>query len=90
MASHTSALKRVRQTQRRTEVNRRNLSRLRNQIKSLRNIIATGKADEAEKALHTTVTVIDQSVTKGVIHRNAANRHKSRLAKHVKDLRKKA
>ena len=90
MASHTSALKRVRQTERRTEVNRRNLSRLRNQIKSLRTIIATGKAEEAEKALHATIRVIDQSVTKGVIHRNAANRHKSRLSKHVKDLRKKA
>lgn len=89
MASHKSALKRVRQTTRRTEVNRRNLSRLRTQIKTLRKAIASGKPDEARNSLLATVSVIDASVTKGVIHRNAANRYKSRLTKHVNDLERK-
>ena len=90
MATHKSALKRVRQTLRRTQVNRRNLSRLRTQIKSFRKILTAGKADEAGKNLKATIALIDASVTKGVIHRNAANRYKSRLTKRVNALRQKA
>ncbi len=90
MASHKSALKRARQTVRRTEVNRRNASRLRTQIKSLRKLIAAGKPEEAQAALRETISVIDGSATKGVLHRNAANRYKSRLTKHVLSLNKKA
>ena len=90
MATHKSALKRVRQTLRRTQVNRRNLSRLRTQIKSLRKTIASGKAEEAIKSLKSTISLIDASVTKGVVHRNAANRYKSRLTRRVTALRQKA
>ncbi|MFI5174056.1 MAG: 30S ribosomal protein S20 [Terriglobia bacterium] len=90
MATHKSALKRVRQTLRRTQVNRRNLSRLRTQIKSLRKIMASGNAEEAGKSLKSAISLIDASVTKGVVHRNAANRYKSRLTKRVNALRQKA
>ena len=90
MASKKSALKRVRQTDRRTGVNRSNSSRLRTQIKALRKALAAGPSAGLDGLLRQTVAVIDRSVTKGVIHRNTANRYKSRLTKHVQALGKKA
>ena len=83
MANHKSAEKRVRQTERRNEVNRRNRSRLRTQIKRLRAAIETGNVEEAKALLNETVSVIDKSIQKGVIHSNAAARYKSRLTASV-------
>lgn len=83
MANHKSAEKRVRQTERRNEVNRRNRSRLRTQIKSLRAAIAAGNAEEARTLLPATVSLIDKSIQKGVLHQNAAARYKSRLTASV-------
>lgn len=89
MATHQSALKRVRQTRHRTEVNRGNLHRLRTQIKNLRKLITAGNAVDASRELKVTLSLVDASVNKGIIHRNAANRYKSRLTKHVGALVKK-
>ena len=86
MANHKSAEKRMRQTERRKEVNRRNRSRLRTQIKSLRAAIEDGDQDQAKALLAKTVSVIDKSIQKGVIHRNAAARYKSRLTTTVNDM----
>ena len=83
MANHKSAEKRVRQTERRNEVNRRNRSRLRTQIKKLRAAIDMGNMEEAKTLLTETVSVIDKSIQKGVLHRNAAARYKSRLTASV-------
>ena len=83
MANHKSAEKRVRQTERRNEVNRRNRSRLRTQIKKLRTAITDGNREEAQTLLLETVSVIDKSIQKGVLHRNAAARYKSRLTASV-------
>ncbi len=83
MANHKSAEKRVRQNERRNEVNRRNRSRLRTQIKSLRAAIESGNQDEAKTLLAQTVSVIDKAIQKGVIHHNAAARYKSRLTSTV-------
>ncbi|HKS41885.1 MAG TPA: 30S ribosomal protein S20 [Blastocatellia bacterium] len=83
MANHKSAEKRVRQTERRNEVNRRNRSRLRTQIKNLRAAIEAGNQDEAKTLLAKTVSVIDKAIQKGVIHHNAAARYKSRLTSTV-------
>jgi len=85
MANHKSAEKRMRQNERRNEVNRRNRSRLRTQIKKLRTAITDGSRDEAQTLLTETVSVIDKSIQKGVIHRNAAARYKSRLTASVND-----
>ena len=41
----------------------------------------TGKADEAKNLLTTAASVIDKAAAKGVIHKNAAARKKSRLAR---------
>ncbi len=74
-----SVLKRIRQTERRTTVNRANRSRLRTQIKGFRKAIAAGNAEEAKTLLNPTLSLIDKMIQKGVLHRNTAARYKSRL-----------
>lgn len=80
MASHKSALKRIKQTRQRTERNRMHLTRLRHQIRKLR-IALDGKDKAAAQALLSpTLSLIDHSVHKGILHRNTAARYKSRLS----------
>jgi len=86
MANHKSAIKRMRQTEKRNEVNRRNRSRLRTQLKKQRAAIAEGTAAEAQALLSETISLIDKSIQKGVLHANAAARYKSRLTSNVNDL----
>ena len=86
MANHFSALKRARQTERRTTVNRNNKSRLRTAIRNLREALASGNAQEAATAYNKTASVLDKSVQKGVLHKNTASRYKSRLTARVKAL----
>jgi small subunit ribosomal protein S20 len=86
MANHFSALKRDRQTERRTEFNQRNATRLRHQIRSLRRLIAAKDADGALKALPETFSVIDRSAKLGVIKKNTAARYKSNLHLGIKSL----
>ncbi|MFY9611699.1 MAG: 30S ribosomal protein S20 [Blastocatellia bacterium] len=86
MANHKSAEKRVRQTERRNQVNGRNRSHLRTQIKKLRAVIEAGSRDEARVVLAQTVSIIDRSIQKGVLHQNAAARHKSRLTTRVNSM----
>ncbi len=74
-----SALKQWRKNLKRREINRRNLSRLRTYIKKLRRAIEAGDAALAQELLPQTISIIDKSIQKGVIHRNAAARYKSRL-----------
>jgi len=78
MPNHKSAEKRVRQNERRRLVNRSNRTRLRSSIKDLRGAL-DGDAKQAAALLPETISEIDKAVQKGVLHRNAAARHKSRL-----------
>jgi small subunit ribosomal protein S20 len=80
MANHFSALKRARQTEKRTLVNRANKSRLRTALRGLREAIATGDRKAAQSGFSATASVIDKAVQKGTIHRNTAARYKSRLS----------
>jgi small subunit ribosomal protein S20 len=79
MANTKSAAKRARQTLRRTAINKRNLSAVKNQLKSVRDAIKGGKKDAARTAATSFFSTIDKAVKAGRLHRNAANRHKSRL-----------
>ena len=79
MPNHKSAEKRVRQNEKRREVNRGNRSRLRTGIKKLRAALESGDTGSAQTLLPETVSLIDKAVQKGVLHRNAAARYKSRL-----------
>ena len=83
MASHASALKAHRQNVKRRERNRQLRSRLRTALKGIRASIADKEATAGSDALRTTVSLIDRMAGKGIIHRNAAARYKSRLVKQI-------
>ena len=80
MANHFSALKRARQTEKRTARNRSNTSRLRTALRQLRESLAKGDKPAAEQVFQQTVSALDKAVQKGVIHSNTASRYKSRLS----------
>ena len=79
MASHQSALKAHRQSLKRREHNRQFRARLRSALKSVRAAVAGKDAAAAKEAVNETVSLIDKMASKGIIHRNAAGRYKSRL-----------
>ena len=83
MPNHKSAEKRVRQNEKRREINRSNRGRLRTSIRGLRGALTTGDAKSIQELLPETISTIDKAVQKGVLHRNAAARYKSRLTKRV-------
>jgi len=87
MANHQSALKRARQTETRTAVNRANASRLRTQLRELRESIEKGSKADAEKVYRATVSALDKAIQKGTLHENTASRYKSRLGKRVAALK---
>jgi small subunit ribosomal protein S20 len=86
VAHHASALKQMRQSEKRRARNRKNLSQLKTQVKKLRTAIDAGDAEGASKLLSVTVAEIDKAAKKGVVHDNAADRHKSRLTRKVNAL----
>ncbi len=86
MANHVSALKRVRQTKRKTAVNRANKSRIRGTLRLLREALLKGDAAEAATQYRSAVSALDKSVQKGILHKNTASRYKSRLNARVKAL----
>jgi small subunit ribosomal protein S20 len=83
MANHFSALKRARQTERRTVRNRANTSRLRTQLRDLRETIEKGDKAAAEQMYRQTVSALDKAIQKGTLHESTASRYKSRLAVRV-------
>jgi small subunit ribosomal protein S20 len=83
MANHKSAEKRIRQNEKRRAINRSNRSRMRTEIKRLRSALALGDSSRAQEMLSSVVSVIDKSIQKGVVHRNAAARYKARLTRTV-------
>ena len=84
MANTPSAKKRVRQIERRTEVNKARRSRIRTFLRKVEEAIAGGDQDAAKAALQAAQPEIMRGVTKGVIHKNTASRKVSRLAGRVK------
>ncbi len=86
MANNPSAAKRNRQSLKRRERNRAELSRVRTAVKRLRTLITARDRDGARQALARTLGIVDAAARKGVLHRNTASRTKSRLAKAVNGL----
>ncbi|MCC6916067.1 30S ribosomal protein S20 [Nitrosomonas sp.] len=84
MANTAQAKKRVRQTAKRRERNFGLRSKLRTAIKGVRKAVAAGDKGLAEAVFRKAVSVIDTIAGKGVIHKNKASRHKSRLSGAVK------
>lgn len=84
MANHVSALKRARQTTKKTAVNRANTTRVRTSLRALREALAKGDIAAAQAQFRATVSLLDKSVQKGVLHDNTASRYKSRLNARLK------
>lgn len=84
MANHVSSLKRARQTERKTAVNRANKSRIRGSLRALREALLKGDAKGVTEQYQATVSALDKSVQKGTLHKNTASRYKSRLNARVK------
>jgi small subunit ribosomal protein S20 len=80
VASHKSALKRIKQTAKRTENNRSHTTKLRHQIRKLRTALEAKDKAAAQALLRPTLALIDHSVHKGALHANTAARYKSRLS----------
>jgi len=83
MAYHKSAERQRRRSIQRNEINKKNKSILRSQIKKLRQAITDKNREEAQKLLPQTFSVIDRSVKKGAIGQNTGNRYKSRLSRQI-------
>lgn len=86
MANHKSAEKRIRQTERRTEVNSARKSRIRTFVKKVELAIAGGDKSAAADAFKAAQPEMMRGVTKGVIHANTVSRKLSRLSARIKAL----
>lgn len=86
MANTISALKRVRVTERRTEVNRTRKTRLRHQIRAMRRLLESKDAKGAAELAPKTFSMIDRSAKWGIIKKNTAARYKSRLTLRLRKL----
>lgn len=86
MAHHKDAIKRIKQNEQRRLRNRHYRSRMRNQIKRVRDAVDKGDAADAQAELRVATSVIQRVAQKGIIHPNQAARRVQRLAAAVKKL----
>jgi small subunit ribosomal protein S20 len=86
MANHLSAKKRIRQTERRTAVNRARMSRIRTFTKQVELAIDAGDKEAAQAALKAAQPELQRGVTKGVLHKGTVARKLSRLSGRVNAL----
>ena len=83
MANHDSALRQMRRSRKKRAINRANTAQLKTQVKKLRAAIEKGDAAAAKTLVSATFSELDRAAKKGAIHRNAADRTKSRLARRL-------
>ncbi len=88
MANTASSRKSARTSEIRRKRNASMNSTMRTAIKNVKKAVASGDKTAAAAALNASMGKIDRTAAKGIIHRNAAARHKSRLAHAVKSLEK--
>lgn len=86
MANTKQAKKRVRQAEKHRQHNASMRSMLRTYIKKVTASITTGDQKVALAAMQEATPIIDRMVNKGIIHKNKAARHKSRLTAHIKKM----
>ncbi|HEX3862943.1 MAG TPA: 30S ribosomal protein S20 [Stellaceae bacterium] len=86
MPHHISAEKRLRQTEKRTALNRARMSRVRTFVKKVESAIETGDRAAAQSALQTAQPELHRATTKGVMHKNTVARKLSRLAARINAL----
>ncbi len=82
MATHRSAMKRIRSSEKKRQRNRIFRSSARTYVKKARKLITEqGKTAESEAVVRQAISALDKAAQKGVIHKNNAARRKSRLIK---------
>ncbi len=81
MPNIKSAKKRMRQSIKRTARNRVRKEKLKKAVKAYRAVLASGEAEKFAPAVAAVSKAIDKAKVKGILHKNTANRRKSRLAK---------
>jgi len=81
VANIKSAIKQIRASERRRQVNQIHRSRARTQVKETRLLIEDGELTEAQAMLSQASSALDKAAKKGALHRNTAARRISRLAK---------
>ena len=86
MAHHKSAIKRMRRTLRRTEINKARRTRIRSGIKKVELAVVAGDAGAAKEALQAVQPVLMSGVGRGVVKKNTASRKLSRLSAQIKTL----
>ena len=86
MANHKSAIKRIRQTEKRRAYNRVYRSRARTFVKKARVAIAGTDANAAVEATRSAIQDLDRAASRGVIHKRNAARRKSRLMRQLYQL----
>ena len=86
MPHHKSAEKRLRQTEKRTAVNRARMSRVHTFVKKVETAIDSGDKAAAESALQIAQPELHRATTKGIMHRNTVARKLSRLAARINTL----
>ena len=86
MAHHKSAKKSIRQTERRTAVNRSRLSRVRTYVSKVEAALEAGDKKAAIAAFKAAEPELQRGVRTDVVHRNAAARKLSRLSARIKSL----
>lgn len=86
MANHPSAEKRHRQSVKRAARNQAVRSQVRTEVKKLRTLVGAADAEKARAALPEVASTLDKAAGKGVLHKNAAARRISRLARQVAKL----
>ena len=84
MANIKSAKKRARQAVKRNQHNVSQRSQMRTSVKKVIKEIETGNKSAAEAALKSATSSLDSSASKGLIHKNKASRHKSRLTARIR------
>ena len=90
MPNTKSAKKRMRQSEVRRLRNRSVKSSVKTQVRKVRDAITAANFEDAEAQFRAVTKRLDQAAAKGVIHKNAASRTKSRLSHAVKSAKQKA
>lgn len=86
LAYHESAKKRIRQNEKRRIRNRHLRSTLRSSLKKFEQAVEQENVEEAESSLRKTISIVDTAASKGVIHKNKAARHVSKITRKVHSL----
>ena len=81
MANHKSALKRIRQNEKRRIHNRTYRNRVRTLVKKARSTISSSNVDDATETTRKAIRDLDMAASRGIIHPRNAARRKSRLMK---------